>query len=180
MKWRSGILVAVLVAVRIAMAGHHHAAVADPAPPPSQPAALASGTDSAGPWSVAGASAPTGPTVLVRDATGQFRLTARVNGHEAQFLVDTGADLVSLTPEAAMQLGIAVDPATYQPVMRTASGTAMGARVRIGQLEVAGATLSDVDAVVVQGLGVNLLGQSALARLGSVALHGDRMELAAR
>ena len=116
-----------------------------------------------------------GGTELQRDGSGQFRLTARVNGEDTRFLVDTGADIVALTVEDAERLGVQVDPGSFQPLMRTASGTGRGAIVQLRSIEVAGHEFRNVDAVVMEGLGVNLLGQSVLRRFGSLELSGDRM-----
>lgn len=112
---------------------------------------------------------------IERGADGQFHLTAQINGEDASFLVDTGADVVALTPEDASQLGIYVDPASFKPILRTASGTGYGQRVRLDSIVIGGRELTNVDAVVVDGLGMNLLGQSVLRRLGRVELQGDRL-----
>lgn len=116
-----------------------------------------------------------GGTELQRDGSGQFHLTARVNGEDTEFLVDTGADIVALTVDDARRLGISVDPTTFQPLMRTASGTGRGTIVELRDIEVAGHTFSNVDAVVMEGLEVNLLGQSVLRRFGSLEMSGDKM-----
>ena len=113
--------------------------------------------------------------VLQRDRSGQFHVEAQVNGQDAEFLVDTGADIVALTVDEAGRLGYPVDPADFVPMMQTASGTGNGTIVRIDRLEVAGAEFHDIDAVVLDGLPVNLLGQTILAKLGQVSLEGDRM-----
>ena len=113
--------------------------------------------------------------LLERDASGQFHLEASVNGAPVEFLVDTGADIVALTEQAALNLGLNVSEGDFQPVMKTASGVGYGAQIKLDELEVAGERLRDVDAVVVKGLAVNLLGQSALRKLGSVQLKGDSM-----
>ena len=136
---------------------------------------------SAAPVAIASASAKpenksaTEALLLRRDATGQFHIEASVNGAPVEFLVDTGADLVALTEDAAMNLGLNVSEGDFQPVMQTASGVGYGAQVRLDELEVAGERLREVDAVVVKGLTVNLLGQSVLRQLGSVQLQGDSM-----
>ena len=75
----------------------------------------------------------------------------------------------------ADRLGLNVSPGDYRPMLRTASGTANGARVKLDRLVVSGQVLHDVEAVVVEGLGVNLLGQSALRQMGRVELQGDHM-----
>lgn len=113
--------------------------------------------------------------VLQRDRSGQFHVEAQVDGQSAEFLVDTGADIVALTVDEAERLGHRVDPADFVPIMQTASGTGNGAMVHLDRLEVAGAEFHDVEAVVLDGLPVNLLGQSVLAKLGQVSLEGDRM-----
>lgn len=113
--------------------------------------------------------------VLQRDGSGQFHLTAQVDGQDTQFLVDTGADIVALTVGEAQRLGYPVDPASFVPLMQTASGTGNGAIVHLARMEVAGVEFHDIDAVVMDGLPGNLLGQTILAKLGQVSLEGDRM-----
>ena len=113
--------------------------------------------------------------LLQRDSSGQFHLEASVNGAPVEFLVDTGADVVALTEQEALNLGLNVSEGDFQPVMKTASGVGYGAQIKLDELEVAGERLREVDAVVVKGLAVNLLGQSALRKLGSVQLKGDSM-----
>ena len=112
---------------------------------------------------------------LHRDGSGQFSLTAQVNGSDVEFLVDTGADLVALTVDEAEALGIMPAEEDFQPSMQTASGVGYGAPVTLEEVEIAGQTLRDVEAVVVKDLGTNLLGQSVLRQLGSVELKGDKM-----
>lgn len=113
--------------------------------------------------------------VLDRDGSGQFHLTAQVNGSPRAFLVDTGADVVALTAQDAADLGVLPPSEDFQPVMQTASGVGYGARVTLDELEIDGTRFSEVEAVVVQGLSTNLLGQNVLRRLGKVELRGDRM-----
>ncbi|HWU01506.1 MAG TPA: TIGR02281 family clan AA aspartic protease, partial [Novosphingobium sp.] len=128
------------------------------------------------PWALGGDNGPHALT-LARDGSGQFHLSARVNGRPAQFLVDTGADTVAITQDQAQALGLRVDPADYVVPVHSASGSAMAARVPLSQIEIGGRTMSDVEALVVPGLRQNLLGQSALRRLGRVELSGDTMVL---
>jgi len=65
-------------------------------------------------------------------------------------------------------------------MMQTASGVGYGAPVTIDSLEVGGQEFRGVPAVVVEGLTVNLLGQSVLRQLGKVELSGDRMVIRPR
>lgn len=118
-----------------------------------------------------------GETVIERDATGQFQLEGRVNGAAIPFLVDTGADVVALTVDSAREAGIPVETSRFEPILKTASGEGRGARYRVDSLEIAGRPFRDVDVVVVEGLGTNLLGQSVLRRYGRVEISGDRLVL---
>ena len=119
--------------------------------------------------------AETGALLLRRDRSGQFHLEASVNNNAVNFLVDTGADVLALTEDEAANLNLDLSPDDFQPVMQTASGVGYGAPVKLDEVEVAGTTLRNVDAVVVRGLSVNLLGQSVLRQLGGVELKGDTM-----
>jgi aspartyl protease family protein len=112
---------------------------------------------------------------IQRDASGQFHLNAQVNGQDTIFLVDTGADSVTLTIDDAERSGIEIDEDSFRPIARTASGIGYGTRIHIDQIEVAGQEFEDVDALVVKGLDVNLLGQSVLRRMGRVELRGDTL-----
>jgi len=118
--------------------------------------------------------------LLRRDRSGQFHLEGSVNGNTVTFLVDTGADMLALTEDEAANLGLNVSPDDFQPAMQTASGVGYGAPVKLDEVEVAGVTLHDVDAVVVKDLSVNLLGQSVLRQLGGVELKGDKMVIRSR
>ena len=112
---------------------------------------------------------------IARDAGGQFHIEVDVGGETVRFLVDTGADVVALTEDDADRMGIRPDASDFRPILRTASGTGMAAPVQIARLTIGGRDLDGVEAVVVPDLPVSLLGQSALRRLGSVTLRGDRL-----
>ena len=144
-------------------------------PPAAQSEAQPKADDSARYRAAQAAASRGGETEIRRDGSGQFHLTARVNGDDTEFLVDTGADIVALTVDEARRLGISIDPASFQPLMRTASGTGRGAVVELRSIEVAGHEFENVTAVVMEGLQVNLLGQSVLRRFRSLELSGDRM-----
>lgn len=117
---------------------------------------------------------------LDRDSSGQFHLTAGVNGTQTRFLVDTGADSVALTIADAQAAGIDVNPNGFQPILRTASGEGWGTLIVLDRLEIGNTELRNVGAVVVKDLDISLLGQSVLARMGEVKLQGDRMVLVPR
>ncbi len=117
-------------------------------------------------------------TTLPRAADGHFYAELRVNGTPVKFLVDTGASMVALTREDAQRIGIPISEADFTGTAQTASGSVglkpvVLDRVSLGPLEA-----NAVDAAVVQqGLGQSLLGQSWLKRVGKVTIEGDQMVL---
>lgn len=113
--------------------------------------------------------------VLRRDGSGQFHMTATVMNEDVTFLVDTGADVVALTEETADRLGLLPEPEAFQPLMKTASGTGYGAPIVLESVEIGGEEFRGVEAVVMRGLGTNLMGQSVLGRMEKVELRGDSM-----
>ena len=112
---------------------------------------------------------------LRRDGSGQFHLTATVMNEDVTFLVDTGADVVALTEDTADRLGLLPEPEAFQPLMKTASGTGYGAPIMLDSVEIGGEEFRGVEAVVMKGLGTNLMGQSVLGRMEKVELRGDSM-----
>lgn len=116
-----------------------------------------------------------GEVRLNRGDGGQFHVDARINGTSLPFLVDTGADMVALTIDDARRLGIYINPYEFEPVGTGAGGALRGKPVMLNQVEIGGRTLTNVQAVVIEGLETNLLGQSVLREFGKVELSGDTM-----
>ena len=166
------VFAAVVLGVAAFVAKPGDSSTADPAAPPGKEPAR---TVSAAPPRVSGGGGSA--LVLQRDASGQFHMTAQVNGEDVRFLVDTGADVVALTVADAQRIGLDADPEQFEPIGRTASGVGYGAAVRLERIDIDGHEIGDVDAVVMDGLSTNLLGQSVLRRLGRVELRGDTMVL---
>lgn len=116
--------------------------------------------------------------VIKRDQSGQFHVNVSINDQPTQFLVDTGADSVALTVADAERAGLTVNPDSFQPILKTASGDGWGTLVTLDRLQLGETELHNVEAVVVKDLPVSLLGQTVLSQLGRVELKGDRMVLA--
>ncbi|MBA3055598.1 MAG: TIGR02281 family clan AA aspartic protease [Sphingomonadales bacterium] len=170
---------AVLVAAALLFVGQKFGDVHPLSPGPD---AAATDASAAAPHShvVRGTAEPTvqyaGEGIAIdRDHSGQFHLDAAVNGTRTRFLVDTGADTVALSVTDAQAAGIEVNPNGFVPILRTASGQGYGTLVTLDRLEIGETQFRNVGAVVVKDLGVSLLGQSVLARMGRVELKGDRM-----
>ncbi|MFN3513691.1 MAG: TIGR02281 family clan AA aspartic protease [Phenylobacterium sp.] len=103
---------------------------------------------------------------IAKAADGHYWAEAEVNGSRVRFLVDTGASAVALTQADARRLGFEPDRLSYDYKVTTASGPARAAAVKLGRVSVAGASLSDVDALVIErGLDTSLLGMTYLGRL---------------
>ena len=82
-----------------------------------------------------------------------------------------------MTVDTARSLGLYVDEAAFEPVAMGAGGPVRGQRITLDRIEIGTRSLSGVDAMVLEGLQTNLLGQSALSQLGGVELRGDQMVL---
>ena len=114
---------------------------------------------------------------LTKSSDGQFYVNADINGHSTRFLVDTGASEIALSESDARAAGIAVDPASYQLIGHGASGVVRGQQVTIRRIDLQGIHAKDVDAAVVPGTTVSLLGQPFLDKLDEVVIRKDEMRL---
>ena len=120
---------------------------------------------------------PGDETVIPRAANGHFYADADVDGQSVRMVVDTGATGVALTVDDARRLGFAVDPGAFQVIGSGASGAVRGTRLTLGDVAVGGRHARDVDAAVIEGLEMSLLGQSYLRQLEQVDISGDSMRL---
>jgi aspartyl protease family protein len=113
---------------------------------------------------------------IERSPDNHFYAEAQVNGALIRFLVDTGASSVVLTRDDAQRAGIAAGEFTAEAI--GAGGRVRLMPVAIGRLALGPLEANDVPAMVAEsGLPVSLLGQSYLAKIGSVSIQGDRMVL---
>ena len=129
------------------------------------------------PHRVTNPSEPPKETQLERTESGHFYTYATVNGQLVKFVVDTGADVVALTPEDAERAGVKFNPAEFEVVAEGAGGPVRGQDVRIDSIEVDGKLVNDVRGVVLENSRKSLLGQSYLSRMGEVQMRGDTMVL---
>lgn len=108
------------------------------------------------------------PAQVLKAADGHYWADARIDGQAVRVMVDTGASVVSLTPDDARRLGLKLTPADFTGTVITASGPVRAAPVRLSAVAVAGARVDRVEALVVEhGLPHSLLGMSYLGRLSS-------------
>ncbi len=109
---------------------------------------------------------------------GHFTVTAEVNGQPVDFLVDTGASDIVLSPADARRLGY--DPAqlSFTRMYHTANGVGRGAAIRLDSLAVGPIVFNDLPASVNEApMGESLLGMTFLRRLDSYEVRRDRLIL---
>lgn len=115
--------------------------------------------------------------VYPADALGHVTLTARINGMQVPFLVDTGASLVGLTPDDAKAAGIDPSQLTFNQTVHTANGTVRAASAQIREIRLDELEVDDVPAVVVESLKQSVLGMSFLTRLKAFDMHNGALTM---
>lgn len=122
---------------------------------------------------------PTGSVSVGRDSSGHFRLNGTVNGASVRFLVDTGATSVVLTAEDARAAGFPANTLSYSVPVSTANGRALVAPIQLQEIRLGSIRLGHVRALAARpgDLDTSLLGMSALSRLSSWRVEGDRLVL---
>lgn len=119
------------------------------------------------------------PIILYADASGFFFMDGTINGNRIRFLVDTGANIITLNSVHADQLGIDYQKGSVG-YASTASGITALRSLKLPSLKLAHHTLYDVEISVIEGRfpETPLLGGSALAHF-KISREGNRMELVA-
>src|ERR1019366_8256282 len=100
-----------------------------------------------------------------------------VNGAPVRFLVDTGATFVALSLGDAAAAGFGRGDLVFRGTASTANGLARAAPVRLRELRIGQFAVDDVPAVVMDNLGISLLGQSFLNRLDSYEMRDGVLSL---
>lgn len=119
-----------------------------------------------------------GRTVEVaRTNSGDFDISARVNGVRVPMVLDTGASSVVLTQQDARAAGLPLEVLNYTVSIDTANGRTRAAPVTLDRLAVGRLEERSVEALIVQPgqLRTSLLGMSFLNRLQSWQVSGDRL-----
>ena len=109
---------------------------------------------------------------------GHFWLEAEINGHRANFLVDTGATLTAVSADTARVAGLEERAGALPIRMQTANGPVAAHMTSIGELRFGNVAARGLDAIIAPGLGrTNVIGMNLLRRLQSVRLEGETMVL---
>ena len=118
-----------------------------------------------------------GAIELQRESDGHFYADVNVNGATVHMLVDTGASGIALSREDALAARIPASIAMTDVIGTGASGAVRGEHVKLERVELGPLSAAGMDAVILDGGGQSLLGQSFLSKFASVAIEGDRMIL---
>jgi aspartyl protease family protein len=116
---------------------------------------------------------------VARTSSGDFAISAQINGARVHMVVDTGATSVVLTAEDAKLAGLPLALLNYTVNIETANGRARAAPVTLDRIAMGELEERSVEALVVQPgqLRTSLLGMSFLNRLQSWQVNGDRLML---
>lgn len=106
---------------------------------------------------------------------GLFTTVGSINGLTVNFIVDTGANIVTLNAQHARRLGIAFEEQGVPTVVATASGIVKAYRVTLSSVSLGDIELQNVAAVVMTGphpteilLGMTFLGSLEIQRSGNI------------
>jgi aspartyl protease family protein len=109
---------------------------------------------------------------------GHFTVTATVNGRPVDFLIDTGASDIVLSPADARRIGYDPDRLSFTRQYYTANGIGRGAPVRLDSLAIGPIAYDGLTASVNEApMSESLLGMSFLRRLDSYEVRRDVMIL---
>lgn len=109
---------------------------------------------------------------------GHFMVEAVVDGTPLEFMVDTGASDVVLSPADARRIGLRPENLRFTRRFRTANGEVAGAPVVLRELRLGQQSAYDVEASVHGApLPVSLLGMSFLGRLRGYEVDDGRLIL---
>jgi aspartyl protease family protein len=111
------------------------------------------------------------------DALGHILITAKVNGAPVQFLVDTGATLVSLTAQDASAAGLKTSELTFDQTVHTGNGPVHAAFTELREIRVEQLEIEHVSAAVIDSLKQSVLGMSFLSRLKGFEVHDGALTI---
>lgn len=133
------------------------------------------------PMDLSGTPSPGNGTRIVMNASGggHFTSLGTINGRSVQFLIDTGASVVSMSQSEAERIGLNYRNAP-RGLVKTANGTVPVHSVRLGSVRIGDVQINDVDAVVLPAqMDHVLLGNSFLTRF-QMRRENDTMMLEKR
>jgi aspartyl protease family protein len=113
-----------------------------------------------------------------RARDGHFYAELHVNGKPIEFVIDTGASDIVLSPKDAEFLGYPVSDLTYSGHANTANGVVPMARITLDSITLGRFTDHSIPATVNGGeLETSLLGMHYLKRFRKIEIAGSRLTL---
>jgi aspartyl protease family protein len=108
-----------------------------------------------------------------------FEVSALVNGTHVNFVADTGASAVILTPEDAQRAGFNIKELSYSVPVSTANGKNTAAFARIDEIRIGNIRKRNIRALITKPgmLHKSLLGMSFLGSLNSFQIKGRQLIL---
>jgi aspartyl protease family protein len=108
---------------------------------------------------------------------GHFWVSAKLNGHDVKFLIDSGATTTTIDRETAKAAGVEVSP-RRDLYVRTGNGVIRVASGRADELSVGGITRHDVALEIADNDDLNVLGMNYLSSLSRWGVQGRWLVLA--
>ena len=112
--------------------------------------------------------------IAMRD-DGHFWVNASINGHDAQFLVDSGASITTISSAVAGSAG--VETGMRFSMVETANGEVQMRRATVDRFEVGPIVRSDFGIHVNEADDTNVLGMNFLSSLASWRVEGNTLVL---
>ena len=125
-----------------------------------------------------GATEGPGEISFPRADDGHYHVMATIDGARIEFLVDSGATDIVLSPDDARRLGYDLTQLSFTLMAETANGSVLGAPIRLREIDVGPIVMIDIPAQVNQAdMSNSLLGMQFLDRLKSWHVENDRLTL---
>jgi aspartyl protease family protein len=123
-----------------------------------------------------------GEAELRRGWDGHYRAQAEVNGAPLKLMIDTGASMVLIPYEHAVEIGFDPETLNYSMPVTTANGRSAVAPVQLASIRVGQIEVHDIDAAIAQPgrLKTGLLGMSFLDKLAETSFQGEKLILRSR
>ena len=116
--------------------------------------------------------------VLGQDASGGYSVIGEVDGQKVNFMVDTGASDIVLSPADAKRLGVDEAKLDFARQFETANGIGQGAAYTVSSLVVGPITFHKVEVSINRApMSSSLLGMAFLKRLKSFEVKDGRLYL---
>ena len=115
---------------------------------------------------------------VMSDNNGMYLTPGSINGQSVDFLIDTGATVITLNARAGKRLGINAKRDGQPIIVNTASGVEQAFHVKLKKVSVGGIEFKDISAVVMNGVHPQkiLLGMSFLGKV-EIQRNGNMMKL---